>query len=157
LCRKINRHVSIIILFLILQGTFRGLQDGRQTKRANAWRVARVDENKKGAENRRLQRLAANLEAECLANGLCFQVAVLDISSGGMRFEAFERLEKGQEAKFLLNLPDTTPLKIKGEIRWREKFKLKWQYGVLFKEMADEDASALRHMIQQIFWENFNG
>jgi len=116
-----------------------------------------LEQTKKGAENRRLQRLAANLDAECLADGLCFKVAVLDISSGGMRFEAFKELNKGQEVKFVLNMPDSAPLKIKAEVRWKERNRLKWQYGVQFREMADEDISALRHMIQQIFWENFNG
>jgi len=116
-----------------------------------------VDQNWNGTENRRLERLAANLDAECLADGLCFKVAVLDISSGGMRFEAFKELNNGQRVKFLLNLPDTSPLRIVGEIRWRNRIKLKWQYGVQFREMTDKDTSALRHMIQQIFWENFNG
>jgi len=110
-----------------------------------------------GSEKRLLQRLKADIEAYCISGSLCIPIDIKDISSQGIGFEILKQLPIEREIEILLIPEPDLKVRAKAELRWSIRNGLKWIYGAKFTSMSREDASALRNMVHNIFWENFNG
>lgn len=47
------------------------------------------------------------------------QVALVDVSVGGLSFGCAERIELGARFRFILHLPDHEPMHLLGQVKWR--------------------------------------
>jgi len=80
---------------------------------------------------------------------------VQDISTGGLKLETQKRLDQGQSISMTVDA--RFPLKLSGIVRWCQREKLHFLYGIQFHQLPEKKEMLLRELVQSLFWQSYGG
>ncbi len=102
-------------------------------------------------DKRRHERLKHSTQVDFSDGNIFISGEIRDISLGGMQIESLKGLPKGAEIVVVLSMGSTA--KIKGTVRWVRKQGVKHFMGIQFHDITPELESAIREIIQALFWQ----
>ncbi len=106
-----------------------------------------------GIDQRKHARTSTQLMVQYSDQHLFYMDFVDDLSLGGMCIVASKPLEPG--TKLIISTPTQPPIKIKGIVAWSKKstkHKFKYEIGVRFDELSQDQKSQIADIISSIFW-----
>ncbi len=106
--------------------------------------------SEKNVDKRRHDRLQHSIQVDFSDGHLFLNGEIKDISLGGMQIECMKGLDRGTE--ITVALPLGSALKLKGIVRWCRKEGVKSFLGIQFLDVTPEQESAIREVIQALFW-----
>ena len=107
-----------------------------------------------GIDQRKHVRTPAQLTVQYSDRRLFFTEFLSDLSPGGMCIVASKPLEPG--TKLIISTSTQPPIKIEGIVAWSKKSmknKFKYEIGVRFDELSQDQKSQIADIITSIYWE----
>jgi len=107
-----------------------------------------------GIDQRKHVRTPAQLMVQYSDQHLFYTEFVDDLSLGGMCIVASKPLEPG--TKLIISTSTQPPIKIEGIVAWSKKSmknKFKYEIGVRFDELSQDQKSQIADIISSIYWE----
>jgi len=107
-----------------------------------------------GIDQRKNFRAPTQLSVEYSDQSLFFTEFLSDLSIGGMCIVASRPLEPG--TKLIISISTQPPIKVEGIVTRSKKCmknKFKYEIGVRFGELSQEQKSQIKDIISSIYWE----
>jgi c-di-GMP-binding flagellar brake protein YcgR len=107
-----------------------------------------------GIDQRKQVRTPTELIVQYSDRRLFFTGSLDDLSLGGMCIVASRPLEPG--TKLIISISTQPPIKVEGIVTWSKKSmknKFKYEIGVQFVELSQDQKSQIADIITSMFWE----
>ena len=105
-------------------------------------------------DQRKHSRTPTQLSVEYSDQNLFFTEFMSDISLGGLCIVASKPLEPG--TKLIISTSTQSPIKVEGIVAWSKKSmknKFKYEIGVQFDGLSQDQKSQIADIITSIYWE----
>lgn len=104
------------------------------------------------SNKRKFERIAVQLIVD-YSDGIHFYSdTIQDLSIGGLRIESLRGLDIGTQ--LILTLPTLPPSKVKGEIVWSKKKGIRYNMGIKFLNLKQEQEWQIQEIIRACAMEN---
>lgn len=106
--------------------------------------------SKRLKDRRAHKRAKVNLLIDFSDGRRIFSDHLLDISLGGGKLETFSPPKVGEI--ITLTIPSDPPIKVKAKVKWVQRQKIKYIFGVEFEPLDLSRETILSNFLASVFW-----